>query len=138
MNEDWYKNSEYWFKDNTKTYYEEMYDTHGKSWTYSKDGYWCDDGVDLSEASLLEHVLSVCEEGGFLVDVLDHLRRVAPRKVHGFLKRLRFSGDLGYEFLCSCVYGLEIRMSEVVEKRMVMGSMNKWVRSYFEDFPFGT
>ena len=134
-------------EDFKKKYWEIMYDTtNGKSWTYNKNGYcidesWTyskDDGVDLSEASLLEHVLSVCEEGGFLGDVLDHLRRVAPRKVHGFLKRLRFSGDLGYEFLCSCVYGLEIRMSEVVERRMVMGSMNKWVRSYFEDFPLGT
>lgn len=90
---------------------------------------------------ILEH--SSLEDRGFFEDMVAWLRKDAPRKLRGMLQDLfpwttglsKASADLSYERLCEVVYRMGFRASEVLERRMVLGPSNKWVKKYFEDFP---
>lgn len=42
---------------------------------------------------------------------------------------------MSYERLCETVHSMGFRASDVLERRMILGPSNKWVRKYFEDFP---
>lgn len=82
-------------------------------------------------------------ERGFFEDLVAWLRKDAPRKLRGMLKNLfpwttglgGSLSDLSYERLCETVYSMGFRASDVLERRMILGPSNKWVRKYFEDFP---
>ena len=116
-------------------------------WTYSAQGAnksapWPSPPTD---DSIIDGILNHpdLEDRGFFEDVVDWLRRDAPRKLRGTLNDLyprwtkdSFAGvDLSYERLCEAVYKVGFRASEVLVRRMTLGQSNKWVRKYFEDFP---
>lgn len=99
------------------------------SWTVS---------LDFGEKEFSEvDLLSCAEDRGFAEDILSWLRASAPRKIRFFLS-MSSSAGVTYEFLCMCVYELGFRGSDLIERRMVLGPVNKWVKLYFEDFPLGS
>lgn len=83
------------------------------------------------------------EDKGFFEDVVDWLRKDAPRKLRAFLNDLypwttalsKASADLSYGVLCEAVFRMGFRASERLEQRMMLGQNNEWVKKYFADFP---
>lgn len=93
-----------------------------------------------SEQELIELITSNVEDVGFFKDILDWLRKTAPRKIMFFLRELylcRSATKVGlhsYEKMCELIYKMGFRTSETVENRMILGPKNKWVQEYFKDF----
>lgn len=136
MNEkiDWNNEWEYWVQK-----HKEIGD-----WTVNTS-YPSSPKIDKSpfptEDVMLLDVFSRTEETGFVEDIMSWLRSCAPRKIVTFLKGLcspHYTGPVSYESLCEAVYQLGFRASELIERRMVLGSGNKWVKLYFEEFPIGS
>lgn len=78
------------------------------------------------------------EDRGFFEDMVAWLRMDAPRRLRGMLEDLfpwKTSADFSYERLCEAVYRMGFRASKILERRMILGTSNEWVRKYFEDFP---
>lgn len=82
------------------------------------------------------------EDKDFFREMVDWLRKYAPRKLRVALQELwsaaSASVDLSYERLCEVVYKMAFRASEALEHRMVLGPNNQWVQKYFGDFPPGS
>lgn len=90
-----------------------------------------------SEEELIECVAPNIEDVGFFKDILDWLRKTAPRKIMFFLRELYLhkpSKMHSYEKMCELIYKMGFRTSEIVENRMILGPKNKWVQEYFKDF----
>jgi hypothetical protein len=130
MNEKWWKNSREY-----------------ENWKYIGKHY--DEILSnktSSSSEMLSDVLSRTEDVGFVEDIVSWLQGCAPRKIYGFLKELTFpmsGGFVSYELLCERVYELGfhelgLRANEIIERRMVFGPSNKWVKLYFEEFPLGS
>lgn len=127
------------------------------SWTYNNFDYnknfgtWVYDALNKNPAtpaqtdkqiieSILEH--PNLEDKGFFEDMVAWLRKDAPKKLGSVLNGLYYSGtglgranaDLSYNNLCKMVYSAGFRASEVLERRMILGPTNEWVKKYFEDF----
>ena len=91
--------------------------------------------------AIIEH--QHLEDKDFFREIVDWLRRDAPRKLRWTLQELwpgdsglaRASADLSYGRLCEVVYKLGFRTSEAIEGRMMLETPNDWVKKYFEDFP---
>lgn len=83
------------------------------------------------------------EEKDFFLDMVEWLRKDAPKKLRTMLQELwpgntgkqRAMADLDYERLCEVVYKMGFRASEILERRMMLGQNNEWTRKYFSDFP---
>ena len=90
----------------------------------------------VTEQSMMEDILLRTEDEGFFRDILDWLQNMAPKKIRRLLNRLSGEpGKISYESMCESVYQFGFRASEILERRMILGPANKWVRMYFEDFP---
>lgn len=113
-------------------------------WTYhSKDS---DEAIPVAPAptdkEIIDEILQYpsLEDNGFFEDVVDWLRKDAPRKLRAFLNgcktSLRMSCSVPwYETLCEAVFRMGFRASERLEQRMMLGQNNEWVKKYFADFP---
>lgn len=89
------------------------------------------------------------EEKDFFLDMVEWLRKDAPKKLRTMLQELwpwpgwgntitqRATVNLDYERLCEVVYKMGFRASERLERRMMLGQNNEWVKKYFADFPPG-
>lgn len=91
-----------------------------------------------TDDEMIEDIVSRVEDEGFFRDMVSWLRSEAPRKLRKTVQELHAPlhiGPVDYERLCEMVYKLEFRASEVLERRMMLGTNNKWVRKYLEDFP---
>lgn len=103
----------------------------------SKDsGKWTLITSNYPSVELLPHM----EDKGMFTDIVDWLRKDAPKKLRSVLNGLdkhRVLPPVPYEYLCRVVYELEFRANEVVEGRMILGPNNEWVQKYFADFPPG-
>ncbi len=139
MNEEWKK---YWNMKNVD-YGIESY-TKSFEWGVDTANEWGAHPEYSKESELLKSetleadVRSRFDDDGFIDDILSWLRGNAPRKVYAFLKSLcfpRLSGDIEYVDVCEAVYRMGFRASDVVERRLILGESNAWVRIYFEDFP---
>ena len=89
------------------------------------------------EEEMIEKIISNNEDCGFFQDVLNWLRKVAPKKVAFFIRELYLSrsSDLySYKKMCELVYKLGFRTTDIIEKRMILGPSNEWVKEYFKDF----
>jgi hypothetical protein len=89
---------------------------------------------------MTEAILDRVDDEGFFRDCLEWLRKIAPRKIRMFLKRLSPSPNhrrVTYDDLCDAVHQMGFRASEILERRMILGPTNKSVQEYFDDFPFG-
>lgn len=85
--------------------------------------------------SILDH--EYFEEKGFFQDIVAWLRRNAPKKLWEallWIYPLRHA-KLTYKHLCELVYRMGFKASEIIERRMILGETNEWVREYFKDFP---
>ena len=102
-----------------------------------------------SNEEMIKILLPHMEDKGMFEDIVEWLRKDAPKKLRGVLNGLRtergravLSGtdrrQVLYEYLCRVVYELDFRVNEVVEGRMILGTNNQWVKKYFEDFPLRT
>lgn len=95
-------------------------------------------GWEPTEQEMIEKILTGIDDEGFFRDILDWLKKMAPKKVPRFLEELYIPINSGltysYESLCEIVYKFGFRASEVVERRMILGTNNKWVQDYFKDF----
>lgn len=91
-----------------------------------------------TDEEMIEDVLSRVEDKGFFTDMMAWLRSDAPRKLRTTVQELHAPlhiGPVAYDRLCEVVYQLGFRASEVLERRMILGPTNKWVKKYFGDFP---
>jgi hypothetical protein len=95
-----------------------------------------------SNEEMIKSLLPHMEDKGMFEDIVDWLRKDAPKKLRGLLNGLyaqhMILPPVPYEYLCRVVYELEFRANEVVENRMILGTNNQWVKRYFEDFPLRT
>ena len=77
----------------------------------------------------------------FLEDVLAWLSSHAPRRLGEFLRDLCYPhhppNGISHEVLCEAIWKFRFRANGVIERRMILGDANKWVRLYFEEFPIG-
>jgi hypothetical protein len=99
------------------------------------------DFVEQTEESMMEDILSRTEDQGFFRDLVEWLRRYAPKKLKRTLKELvapMHTGAVAYERLCEVVYHIGFRTNELLERRMILGPSNRWVVEYFNDFPPGS
>lgn len=118
-------------------------------WTYhSKDS---DKAIPVAPAptdqEIIEEILQhpSLEDKGFFEDMVIWLKEDAPRKFRAILNDLypwstglsKASADLSYETLCEAVFRVGFRATERLERRMILGQTNEWVRKYFADFPPG-
>lgn len=114
----WIKTSSSWIKNSNK--YEEY-----------------DVPAIMTDKDMMSDISDRLDEPGFFDDCLDWLVEMAPRKISGFLRSLCVGNNrVNHATLCKAVYDMGFRASEVVERRMILGETNEWVRMYFEDFPF--
>lgn len=100
--------------------------------------------VAKTEEETIEEVLRHPNLGdrGFFEEMVSWLRRDAPKKLRVVISNLypwstglsKANADLSYERLCESVYSMGFRASEMIEKRMILGPSNEWVRKYFADF----
>lgn len=89
-----------------------------------------------TKESMIENILSKTEEKGFFGDIVEWLKRDAPKKVTATLNDLHYSSEpVTYERLCEAVYDVGFRATERIEQRMMLGPANEWVQGYFRDFP---
>ncbi len=111
-------------------------------WTYhSKDS---DEAIPVAPAptdkEMIDEILQhpSLEDKAFFEDVVDWLRKDAPRKLREFLNGCKTGlafADLSYKTLCEAVFRMGFRASERLEQRMMLGQNNEWVKKYFADFP---
>jgi hypothetical protein len=88
---------------------------------------------------MIKNLLPHMEDKGMFTDIVDWLRKDAPKKLRGVLNGLyAHLPPVPYEHLCRIVYELGFRANEVVEGRMILGPNDEWVKKYFEDFPLRT
>lgn len=125
-----------------------------KDWMSSiKDGNWLpknSDGpvkeyVPLKDEQIIDEIVHHpnLEDRGFFEDMVSWLRKYAPKHLRGTLEHLfpwtnvssKSSADLSYERLCWAVYRTGFKASEILERRMILGPTNMWVKMYFKDFP---
>lgn len=95
-------------------------------------------GPPPTDEEMIKDILSRAEDGGFFKDMVEWLRRDAPRKLRKALNELRppmHKGPVAYDRLCEVLYQVGFRASEILERRMILGPSNDWVQRYFEDFP---
>ncbi len=119
-----------------------IYDNKNFTWEY-KNTTWTSNPAQpaqpaLTDEQMLQKISSCVRDEGFFRDAIDWLKSSAPRKVRPFMQDLCFSfhnSPITYEGLCEAVYKLGFRATEVLERRMILGSANKWVQLYFKDFP---
>jgi hypothetical protein len=134
------------------------YNKNSNTWTFNNLGpakandkpSWTFDGApveipkrpgdDVLIREIREH--PSLEDSGFFDDIVEWLRRDAPKKLGRLLDILRpwpagFT-VLSHETLCEALYSLGFRASERLERRMILGTANEWTRKYFEDFPLGS
>lgn len=97
-----------------------------------------------TDEEMIESILKCgkLQDEGFFLDMVEWLRKDAPKKLRGVLRELHgYPGvpgldvDLSYERLCELVYDVGFRVSEVLKRRMILGDSNRFVKKYFEDFP---
>lgn len=91
-----------------------------------------------TDEEMIGRILPHMEDKGMFTDIVDWLRKDAPKKLRSALNGLdkhRVLPPVPYEHLCRVVYELGFRANEVVEGRMILGLNNEWVKKYFEDFP---
>ena len=135
-----------WTFNNKKDYYCTWINTTKSvsynKWTYEKTG----EPVSPSptDEQIVEEILQHpdLEDKGFFEEMVAWTRRDAPKKLRGMLSNLypwrtrlsKANADLSYVMLCKVVYMMGFRASETIEKRMILGPSNEWVRRYFEDF----
>jgi hypothetical protein len=123
------------------------YDSNTNTWSNSGSGYfekWIEAESKKTlptEQEMIKKILTGVEDVGFFKDILDWLKKMAPKRVPRFLEELYIplQGDnpglfCSYESLCEIVYKFGFKASETIEKRMILGSNNKWVQEYFRDF----
>lgn len=87
-----------------------------------------------TEEEMIKDILSRTDERGFFEDMVDWLRRDAPRRLQKALKELH-AGSVAYDRLCEVLYHTWFRTTERLERRMMLGPANEWVQKYFKDFP---
>ena len=114
----WIKTSSSWIKNNSNKY----------------DEY--DVPAVMTDKEMMSDISDRLDEPGFLDDCLGWLAEMAPRKISAFLRSLG-KNRVNHAALCKAVYDMGFRASEVVERRLILGETNDWVRMYFEDFPSG-
>lgn len=111
-------------------------------WTYHSKDY--DKAIPVAPAptdkEIIDEILQhpSLEDKGFFEDVVDWLRKDAPRKLRAFLNGFKTSLLVSapcYETLCEAVFRMGFRASERLEQRMMLGQNNEWVKKYFADFP---
>lgn len=91
-----------------------------------------------SEDDMIKDILGRTEEYGFFKDILEWLKKDAPKKLRVILRELVspiHTGHVTYERLCEVMYHIGFKTSELIERRMILGPSNKWVVEYFNDFP---
>jgi hypothetical protein len=92
----------------------------------------------MTHEEMISDICDRLDESGFFNDCLNWLSRMAPRKISGFLRSLCVGNNrVTYLVLCKAVYNMGFKASDMVERRMIIGETNDWVRMYFEDFPLG-
>lgn len=129
---------------NSTTLNTSILNTKNTNWTWTTNTYFDKFTKNILqtppplEEEMIEKIISNTGDRGFFQDILDWLRKVAPKKVSFFIRDLYLSrsGDLySYEKMCELVYKLGFRANDVIEKRMILSPSNEWVKSYFKDFP---
>lgn len=93
-----------------------------------------------SNEEMTGRILPHMEDKGMFTDIVDWLRKDAPKKLRSVLNGLdehRVLPPVPYEYLCRVVYELGFRASDILESRMILGPNNEWVKKYFADFPRG-
>lgn len=115
-----------------------------KTTVSSNLGTWVYDATNsknptLTDEQIIESILGYegFKEKGFLQDIVAWLRRDAPKKLREALLQMYPLRNLTYKHLCEVVYKMGFRASEIIERRMILGETNEWVREYFKDFPVG-
>lgn len=90
-----------------------------------------------TEKSMIEDILQHSDDRGFFEDIVDWLKKDAPKKLSSVLHSLHYREKhrVTYEFMCEVVYKIGFRTSERLEQRMMLGPTNKWIQEYFKDFP---
>lgn len=94
-----------------------------------------------TEDDMIKDILSRTEHHGFFNDMVDWLRKDAPKKLQTILMGLvspMHTGLVAYERLCEVLYHIGFRTNELIERRMILGPSNRWVADYFNDFPIGS
>jgi hypothetical protein len=94
-----------------------------------------------TENEMIEDVMGRTEDRGFFRDMVDWLRKDAPKRLSVMLKELvspMHTGPVAYDRLCEVLYQIGFRTSELIERRMILGPSNRWVVEYFNDFPIGS
>jgi hypothetical protein len=90
----------------------------------------------LTDDRMIESILNHdIEERGFFQEMVAWLRRCALKKLKVALLSIITKRDRTYEHLCEVVYKMGFRASDILERRMILGETNEWVRKYFKDFP---
>lgn len=115
-------------------------DKNWGKWSYTSKGSkeakpWPEPPTD---EEMIRDILPRVEDEGFFGDLVAWLRMDAPRKLRWTLQELHppmHTGPISYERLCEVLYQIGFRASEVLERRMMLGPSNQWVRKYLEDFP---
>jgi hypothetical protein len=92
-----------------------------------------------ADEAMIEEILPRTEDKGFFKEIVAWLKEWAPKKLRPALFELNGikRDPILYEWLCKIVYLMNFRASRNLERRMLLGPSNKWVRKYFEDFPPG-
>lgn len=91
-----------------------------------------------SDEEMIKDIAIRADDPGFFEEMVEWFRRDAPKRLRSALRDLSYPmhmGPVSYDRLCEVVYQVGFRASEALERRMILGPSNKWVRRYFEDFP---
>lgn len=90
--------------------------------------------------SMIKDIQTRVKDKGFFDDMVEWLRKNAPRKLYNALHELSppmHMGPVFYERLCEVLYHVGFRASERLERRLILGPVNRWVQEYFKDFSAG-
>lgn len=122
----------------TYTYQRNHPDVDLIKWVHDQEKIKKTSPPEPSEQEMIEKILTGIDDEGFFRDILDWLKKMAPKKVPRFLEELYIPINSGltcsYDGLCEIVYKLGFKASETLEHRMILGANNKWVQEYFKDF----
>lgn len=91
--------------------------------------------------SMIDDIMNRTEDKGFFKDMVEWLKKDAPKRLSGMLKELvspMHTGTVAYDRLCEVLYQIGFKTSEPIERRMILGPSNEWVKKYFADFPLGS
>jgi hypothetical protein len=94
-----------------------------------------------TEDDMIEDVMSRTEDRGFFRDMVEWLRKDAPKRLRSILGEFvspMHTGPVAYDRLCEVLCQIGFRTSELIERRMILGPSNRWVVEYFNDFPPGS